>query len=205
MNGCSRLGYRLRTLLADPAALVALRALTMATLAVLLLGVGVRSGLSPAAALVLSLACVAGARGRFFVRPELVTLLIVPTAVWLFLRRARIFVGNLVGRPRRSDDRRCQCPRRRPRGAASARGHFRCRACPDGVSPAMASEHDHRAALRVSPPAPAHCSSIPTDGTSSPCRSVSAGSSTQITSPTRSGSRRRPRRRLYSTQPSPPP
>ena len=74
---------------AGPTALVALRALTMAILAVFLLGVGVRSGLSPAAALVLSLVCIAGARGRFFVRPELVTLLIVPTAVWLFLSRAQ--------------------------------------------------------------------------------------------------------------------
>ena len=72
-----------------PTALVALRALTIATLAVLLLVVGVRSGLSPAAALVLSLGCVASARGRFFVRPELVTLLIVPTALWLFLRRGQ--------------------------------------------------------------------------------------------------------------------
>ena len=72
-----------------PTALVFLRALTIAILAVLLLVVGVRSGLSPAAALVLSLVCIAGARGRFFLRPELVTLLIVPTAVWLFLRRAQ--------------------------------------------------------------------------------------------------------------------
>ena len=83
-----QVGVSIAHSLGGPGALVALRALTMATLAVLLLGVGVRSGLSPAAALVLSLACVAGARGRFFVRPELVTLLIVPTAVWLFLRRA---------------------------------------------------------------------------------------------------------------------
>jgi hypothetical protein len=73
--------------LSGPAALVALRALTIATLAVLLLVVGVRSGLSPPAALILSLACVAGARGRFFLRPELVTLLIVPTAIWLYLGR----------------------------------------------------------------------------------------------------------------------
>jgi hypothetical protein len=74
---------------AGPAALVALRALTAVILAVLLLVVGTRSGLSPAAALVFSLLCVAGARERFFVRPELATLLIVPTAVWLFLRRER--------------------------------------------------------------------------------------------------------------------
>jgi hypothetical protein len=75
--------------LAGPTALVALRALIIAILAVFLLVVGVRSGLSPAAALVLSLGCIAGARGRFFVRPEMVTLLIVPAAVWLFLRRAQ--------------------------------------------------------------------------------------------------------------------
>jgi hypothetical protein len=75
--------------IAGPAGLVAFRALTTTTIAVFLLVVGIRNGLSPAAALVLSLACVAGARGRFFVRPELVTLVIVPAAVWLFLHRAK--------------------------------------------------------------------------------------------------------------------
>jgi len=79
--------------LGGPAVLVALRALTIATLAVLLLVISVRSGLSPAAALVLSLACISSARGRFFVRPELVTLVIVPTAVWLFLRRGQRLSG----------------------------------------------------------------------------------------------------------------
>jgi hypothetical protein len=74
---------------AGPAGLVALRALTAATLAVLLLVIGVRSGLSRAAALLLALVCVAGARGRFFVRPELVTLVIVPATVWLFFQRNR--------------------------------------------------------------------------------------------------------------------
>jgi hypothetical protein len=96
-----QLGVSIAHSLAGPTALVALRALTMAILAVLLLGVGARSGLSPAAALVLSLACIAGARGRFFVRPELVTLLIAPTAVWLFLRRAQqssaIWLAGLAG------------------------------------------------------------------------------------------------------------
>jgi len=82
-----QVGVSIAHSLAGPTALVALRALTSAILAVLLLVVGVRSGLSPAAALVLSLFCIAGARGRFFVRPELVTLLIVPAAVWFFLRR----------------------------------------------------------------------------------------------------------------------
>jgi hypothetical protein len=84
-----QVGVSIAHSLAGPAGLVALRALTIATLAVLLLFVGARSGLSPAAALVLSIACIAGARGRFFVRPELITLVIVPTAVWLFLRRMR--------------------------------------------------------------------------------------------------------------------
>lgn len=84
-----QVGVSIAHSLGGPTALVVLRALTIAGLAVFLLVVGVRSGLSPAAALVLSVACVAGARGRFFVRPELVTLLIVPTAVWLFLRRAQ--------------------------------------------------------------------------------------------------------------------
>lgn len=70
-------------------ALVALRALAIGVLAVMLLVIGVRSGLSPAAALLLSALCVVGARGRFFVRPELATLVIVPAAVWIFLRRQR--------------------------------------------------------------------------------------------------------------------
>jgi len=84
-----QVGVSIAHSLGGPTALVVLRALTIAGLAVFLLVVGVRSGLSPAAALVLSVVCIAGARGRFFVRPELVTLLIVPTAVWLFLRRAQ--------------------------------------------------------------------------------------------------------------------
>jgi hypothetical protein len=75
--------------LAGPAGLVALRALVVAALAVMLVLIGTRSGLPPAAALVLSLLCVAGARERFFVRPELATLFIVPAAVWLFLRREK--------------------------------------------------------------------------------------------------------------------
>ena len=67
--------------------LVILRALTIGALALLLLFVGVRSGLSPPVALLLSLVCVVGARPRFFLRPELVTLLVVPAACWLFLTR----------------------------------------------------------------------------------------------------------------------
>jgi hypothetical protein len=70
-------------------ALVWMRAIMVAGLALLLLIVSVRSGLSPAAALLLALLSVAGARSRFFLRPELVTLLIVPASAWLFLRRER--------------------------------------------------------------------------------------------------------------------
>ena len=71
----------------DPA-LVALRALGVGTLALLLLAFGVRSGLSPPIALLVSIACVVGARPRFFLRPELVTLLVVPAACWLYLTRS---------------------------------------------------------------------------------------------------------------------
>jgi hypothetical protein len=84
-----QVGASLAYSLAGPSGLVVLRALTIAALSVLLLVVGVRGGLAPFAALVLALVCVAGARGRFFVRPELVTLLIVPAVVWIFLRREK--------------------------------------------------------------------------------------------------------------------
>ncbi|MFV2072823.1 MAG: hypothetical protein ACC742_09250, partial [Thermoanaerobaculales bacterium] len=83
--------FQVGVALADAAAgaplLVVLRAAVVATMAVLLLVIGVRSGLSPAAALVLSVLCVCGARPRFFLRPELATLLVVPTVVWIFLQR----------------------------------------------------------------------------------------------------------------------
>ena len=68
-------------------ALVSLRAIIVAVLAALLFVISLRSGLVPAVALVFSVACVAAARGRFFVRPELITLVIVPAAVWLFITR----------------------------------------------------------------------------------------------------------------------
>ena len=81
-------------------ALVLLRALAVAALAGLLLLIAVRSGLSPPAALLLALLCVAAARPRFFVRPELVTLLVVPACVWLFLsrheRRPLVWSGGLA-------------------------------------------------------------------------------------------------------------
>ncbi len=69
--------------------LVLLRVTIVAALAGLLLLFGVRGGLSPTAALVLSVLCVAGARPRFFLRPELATLVVVPAVVWLYLSRVR--------------------------------------------------------------------------------------------------------------------
>ena len=69
--------------------LVLLRMAIVASLTGLLLFIGVRSGLSPTVALVLSVVCTAGARPRFFLRPELVTLLVVPAVVWLYLSRMR--------------------------------------------------------------------------------------------------------------------
>jgi len=69
--------------------LVILRMAIVATLATLLLLIGVRSGLSPTAALMLSVLCVAGARPRFFLRPELATLVVVPAVTWLYLDRMR--------------------------------------------------------------------------------------------------------------------
>jgi hypothetical protein len=70
-----------------PPLLVVFRAVLVALLAALLLRIGVRSGLHPAAALGLAALCLYGARIRFFLRPELATLLIVPAVVWLFLHR----------------------------------------------------------------------------------------------------------------------
>ena len=78
-------------------ALVVLRALIVAALAALLLMIGHRSGLSPPASLLLSLLCVAAARPRFFVRPELVTLLVVPACVWLYVTRRDRSVGAWAG------------------------------------------------------------------------------------------------------------
>jgi hypothetical protein len=67
--------------------LVLFRAVAVTGLLLLLLAIGIRSGLPAAAALLLAVVCVAGARPRFFLRPELVTLIVVPAVVWLFLRR----------------------------------------------------------------------------------------------------------------------
>jgi len=68
-------------------ALVVLRAVLVAALAVLMFGLGRRGGLDPPGALILAALCLYGARIRFFLRPELATLLIVPSVVWVFLDR----------------------------------------------------------------------------------------------------------------------
>ncbi len=77
------------------------RSLAVAALTVLLLVFGIRSGLSPPMALLLAVACVAGSRPRFFLRPELVTLLVVPLAVWIFQHRdnyiSKLWLGLLAG------------------------------------------------------------------------------------------------------------
>ncbi|MEE4273500.1 MAG: hypothetical protein V2I67_17630, partial [Thermoanaerobaculales bacterium] len=67
--------------------LVAMRMLLVAVLMILLIRISVSSGLDPPVALVLAALCVIGARPRFFLRPELVTLVLLPLAVWLFSDR----------------------------------------------------------------------------------------------------------------------
>jgi len=67
--------------------LVLLRMLVIAALMVLLFHIGSRSGLDPPVALLLASLCVLAARPRFFVRPELATLLLLPLAMWLFADR----------------------------------------------------------------------------------------------------------------------
>jgi hypothetical protein len=67
--------------------LVVLRALFVAALSVLMFLLARRGGLDPPGALILAALCLYGARIRFFLRPELATLLIVPSVVWVFLNR----------------------------------------------------------------------------------------------------------------------
>ena len=68
-------------------ALVIMRMLIVAALMLLLVRVGTTSGLDPPVALLLAAICVFAARPRFFLRPELFTLLLLPLAMWLFARR----------------------------------------------------------------------------------------------------------------------
>lgn len=73
--------------LATGPGLIGLRVLVAIGLTLILLRFGRRAGLSNASALVLACLCVAGARMRLFVRPELATLMLVPLGVALFLSR----------------------------------------------------------------------------------------------------------------------
>jgi hypothetical protein len=68
-------------------ALVVMRMLIIAALMLLLLRVGTSSGLDPPVALLLAAVCIFAARPRFFLRPELFTLLLLPLALWLFAER----------------------------------------------------------------------------------------------------------------------
>ena len=70
--------------------LVLTRAVLVAALAVMLFVFGFRSGLAPPAALLVAALCLYGARIRFFLRPELATLLIAPAVVWIFLHRREL-------------------------------------------------------------------------------------------------------------------
>ena len=67
--------------------LVVMRMLIVAALMLLLVRIGTTSGLDPPVALLLAAACVLAARPRFFLRPELFTLLLLPLAMWLFADR----------------------------------------------------------------------------------------------------------------------
>jgi hypothetical protein len=73
--------------LGGPQLLVLLRMLIVAALTVMLLRIGTASGLDPPVALLLAALCVWAARPRFFLRPELFTLLLAPAAMWLFATR----------------------------------------------------------------------------------------------------------------------
>jgi hypothetical protein len=73
-------------------ALVVMRMFIVAALMLLLVRIGMTSGLDPPVALVLAALVVLAARPRFFLRPELFTLLLLPLAMWLFAdRRGRRF------------------------------------------------------------------------------------------------------------------
>lgn len=77
--------------------LVVLRSVLIAALGVVLLVIGHRAGLGPGLALLVASVALAGARMRFFLRPELVTLIVVPVAVVLFLDRRRLGLWPAIG------------------------------------------------------------------------------------------------------------
>ncbi|MCD4748951.1 MAG: hypothetical protein K8R59_06220 [Thermoanaerobaculales bacterium] len=75
-------------------ALVALRMIVVAFLALLLARMVHRQGFGPGPALALAALCIFGARMRFFMRPELATLVLIPLAVDLYLRRSDRSTGR---------------------------------------------------------------------------------------------------------------
>ncbi len=70
--------------------LVIMRMLIVAALMLLLVRIGTTSGLDPPVALLLAALCVFAARPRFFLRPELFTLVLLPLVLWLFADRREI-------------------------------------------------------------------------------------------------------------------
>ena len=68
-------------------ALVVMRMVIVAALVLLLVRIGMTSGLDPPVSLLLAALVVLAARPRFFLRPELFTLLLLPLALWLFADR----------------------------------------------------------------------------------------------------------------------
>ncbi len=79
--------------LSGPAGLVVLRAVLTATVATISFLLARRAGLSVWSAVLLTSVCVLGARMRFFLRPELITLIVVPLAV-----AAALWVNDLARR-----------------------------------------------------------------------------------------------------------
>jgi hypothetical protein len=69
--------------------LIGFRCLVAAGLTVLLLAAGLRSRLAPPVALLLAALCIYGAQIRFFLRPELCTIVMVVLAVTTYLERQR--------------------------------------------------------------------------------------------------------------------
>jgi len=77
-------------------ALIALRCLLIAGIAVVLYLVGAHSGLAPPVATALVVLCLLGARMRFFLRPELCTLLVASVVVWVYQRRRELSAPALL-------------------------------------------------------------------------------------------------------------
>lgn len=80
--------------LGGPAGLVLLRMLAVGILSLLLYRQSRRAELAPGASLLLAFCCLFAARWRFFVRPELITLILLPLGLDLFFRRSEAGKGR---------------------------------------------------------------------------------------------------------------